>query len=87
MPNSEQLAAEFMSQGRPAEAVQPAGECLGGFEVMTPKAGKGFSDWAINGYKLDGEHKDAPEGVCYDKCGDWRFDKMISNPGQEFEKE
>lgn len=82
--SSEKIASEFMANGRPAEAVQPAGQMLGGFEVLTPKEGKGFVDWAVNGYKLDGCHKDAPEGVDYDKCGDWRFDNMISTT--EYEK-
>lgn len=86
MPKAEELAAEFMANGRPAEATQPAGECLGGYAIMTPKVGTGFKDWAINGYSLDGCTKDEPEGVNYNPRGDWRYDREIDNEGDAYAK-
>lgn len=73
----ERILAEFESQGRPAPSEASGGEVLGGFSVLTPKVGDGFVEWAVNGYKLDGQHKDAPPNVNYDRHGDWTFDKSV----------
>lgn len=73
--SSERIANEFMAQGRPdAPGTVVEGECLGGFQVVTPKVGDGFIEWAISGYDLEGKTKSAPP-VNYDKHGDWLFDK------------
>lgn len=74
--SSERIASEFMAQGRPTNpSTVSEGTILGGFEIKTPKVGDGFIEWAINGYDLEGKTKQVPDGVCYDKHGDWLFDK------------
>jgi hypothetical protein len=75
--SSERIASEFQAQGRPDNPafVPSQGEILGGFEIKTPKVGDGFTEWAVNGYDLEGKTKQVPDGVCYDKHGDWMFDK------------
>ena len=79
--SSERIASEFMAQGNPAPATNHIAEggIMGGFDVKTPKVGDGFIEWALTGYDpghdLEGKHKQAPDGVCYDKHGDWMFDK------------
>jgi hypothetical protein len=71
----DRIIAEFQSQGRPAPAGTVGAEILGGYSIMTPKVGDGFVEWAVNGYDLEGKHKNPPAGVNYDKHGDWMFDK------------
>ena len=52
---------------------------MGGFEIKTPKVGDGFIEWALTGYdpghSLDGRTKTNPGTDCYDKHGDWMYDK------------
>ena len=85
--SSERIAGEFMAQGAPSNPAHVVeGSVLGGFEVLTPKVGDGFCEWAINGYDLEGKTQKVPDKVCYDKHGDWMFDKSqitISAPASE----
>lgn len=72
----ERIIADFQVQGAPASAQNvQEGSVLGGFEVRTPKVGDGFIEWAIKGYDLDGTVKNPATDPCYDKHGDWMFDK------------
>ena len=79
--SSERIANEFISAGQPApvQSYVPEGGVMGGFEIKTPKVGDGFIEWALNGYDaghdLDGRTKTNPGTDCYDKHGDWMFDK------------
>lgn len=72
----ERIISDFVNQGHPlSPTVVSEGTVLGGFEILTPKVGDGFSEWAISGYDLQGRTKQVPAGVNYDKHGDWMFDK------------
>ncbi len=76
--SSERIAGEFMSQGAPSNPANVTeGSCLGGYDIMTPRVGTGFVEWAVSGYDLEGKapaHVTTPD---YDKHGDWMFDKKI----------
>lgn len=54
--NAEEIAAQFMSQGRPAgeplraTGVNP-GDVSMSLEVKTPMPGAGFKEWALRGYE------------------------------------
>jgi len=77
-PSSERIANEFMAQGRPDNPANvDVGVTLGGYGIMTPRVGTGFTEWAVNGYDLEGKHPNPPEHVDYDKHGDWMYDKTI----------
>jgi hypothetical protein len=77
----ERIIAEFEANGRPAGNGTVGAEVLGGYEILTPRVGTGFVEWAVSGYDLEGKHKNAPEGVDYNKSGDWLYDKKyISIP-------
>jgi len=79
--SSERIAGEFMSQGAPSNPANvQEGSCLGGYEVLTPRVGTGFVDWAIEGYNLEGRAPAAVTKTEYDKHGDWMFDKKVTNP-------
>jgi hypothetical protein len=71
----ERILSDFQSGGRPAPDGTVGAEILGGYEILTPKVGDGFVEWAVSGYDLEGKHSQAPAGVNYDKHGDWMFDK------------
>ena len=73
--SSERIIAEFQANGRPAPAGPLPDASVGGFEIKTPKVGDGFKEWAVSGFDLQGQTKVVPPGVCYDKHGDWMFDK------------
>ncbi len=76
--SSERIAGEFMSQGAPSNPANVAeGSCLGGYEVMTPRVGTGFIEWAVSGYNLEGKAPAAITTPDYDRHGDWTFDKKI----------
>lgn len=77
MSSCERIITEFQAQGRPVNPanVTGQGEVLGGFNILTPKVGDGFVEWAVNGYDLQGKIQNPPAGVNYDKHGDWMFDK------------
>lgn len=60
--SSPRIAAEFMSQGRPApqgEVGTPirAGDMSASLAVKTPQFGTGFYEWAVKGYDLAGSAK------------------------------
>ena len=81
--SSERISSEFMSQGNPAPSPNHIadGGIMGGFDIKTPKVGDGFIDWALTGYDpghdLNGCTKTNTGEYCYDKHGDWMFDKSI----------
>lgn len=58
--SSERTASQFMSQGRPApDGLQVSGARPGdqtmALEIKTPQVGRGFVEWAIKGYSMDGD--------------------------------
>lgn len=58
--SSERIASQFMSQGQVSpEGLQASGSRPGdqtmAFEIKTPQVGKGFREWAISGYSMDGD--------------------------------
>ena len=76
--SSERIASEFMSQGAPSNPSNVTeGSCLGGYDIMTPRVGTGFIQWAIEGHDLTGTAPAAVTDPNYDKHGDWMFDKKI----------
>lgn len=78
--SSERIASEFMAQGAPTNPANVTeGSVLGGIEVMTPRVGTGFVQWAISGYDLEGKTQNHPDGVNYNKKGDWMYDKNVGN--------
>ena len=76
--SSERIAGEFMAQGRPDNPSNVMeGECLGGFDIKTPRVGTGFIEWAIEGYNLEGRAPEAVTETNYNKRGDWAYDKKV----------
>jgi len=89
----ERIIAEFQMNGAPTSGSSfvPEGGIMGGFDIKTPKVGDGFIEWALTGYDpghdLEGKHKNPPDGVCYDKHGDWMYDKsQVSIPAPAAER-
>src|SRR5258708_4768983 len=77
----ERIIADFQAQGAPSNPTNvKEGSVLGGYEVMTPRVGTGFIEWAMKDYDLQGRTKDQVTEVNYDKYGDWMFDKKIIPP-------
>src|ERR671925_369188 len=86
--SSERIASEFQAQGHPTNTTNVSeGSVLGGFEILTPKVGDGFVDWAISGYSLNGRAPAATTETDYHRKGDWRFDKVAINPHDSTTKE
>lgn len=77
----ERIITEFQSNGRPTPDGSGTGMVLGGYEVMTPRVGTGFREWAVSGYDLEGKHANVPSGTRYNPHGDWLFDKTIAPTG------
>lgn len=74
----ERILADFQSQGAPSNPQNVVeGSVLGGYEVMTPRVGTGFKEWAMTGYDLEGKAPAAVTQPDYDKHGDWMFDKKV----------
>lgn len=74
----ERIIAEFQSQGVPSNPSNVTeGSVLGGYDVMTPRVGTGFVEWAVSGYDLEGKAPAHVTNPNYDKHGDWMFDKKV----------
>src|SRR6202790_5558939 len=82
----ERIISEFQMNGAPTSGSSfvPEGGIMGGFDIKTPKVGDGFIEWALTGYDaghdLNGRTKTNPGTDCYDKHGDWMFDKAAVDP-------